>query len=210
MGTMKNIPGVVPTVDQDQLYPLIPFSERVYLPDSLVRRSLENYCLQGLKKNIFDEMIASLNNEELSNFVKFTSSISQDCVTVSNDYKTVRKVIRLFCHTEPITGLFQFSILDKEERKTIALLSHGKSTRDDTLIPIFQKMETLECLVNCIRPTKDNAGLITLHPVVSPLLRSILTKIELLFKHPSRKLVEFYSKSDEYYNYFPAFATNYK
>ena len=45
------------------------------------------------------------------------------------------KVIRLLCHTEPITGLFQFSILDKEERKTIALISHGKSTKDDTLIP---------------------------------------------------------------------------
>ena len=123
---------------------------------------------------------------------------------------TLMMKLFIILQTPRIYFLFQFSILDKEERKTIALLSHGKSTKDDTLIPIFQKMETLECLVNCIHPTKYNAGLITLHPVVSPLLRSIMTKIELLFKHPSRKLVEFYSKSEEYYNYFPTFATNYK
>ena len=209
MGTMKALPTVVANVDQDQIYPLIPFSDRVFIPDSTVRSKLINYCLQGLTGDIFDELINSLNNQEFANYILFSSYRNQNYVTIKQEFGNVKKVIQLLSRTEPITGLFQFSILNKNERKTIAFLSNGESTKEESLVRIYQKMHTLECLFTSIK-TETSTNLVTLHPVVSPLLRSILNKIECLFKNPSRQLIEFSNKTSEYYNYFPTFETNYK
>ena len=41
MGTTKAIPDVSATVDRDQLYPMIPFSDRVYIPNTIIRRNLK-------------------------------------------------------------------------------------------------------------------------------------------------------------------------
>ena len=72
-------------------------------------------------------------------------------------------------------------------------------------------MYTLDILFNSIQPTNDitSTGLLTLHPKVFPLLKRILTQIESLFSRESRKLVEYFPESNNYYNYFPAFTTNY-
>ena len=40
-------------------------------------------------------------------------------------HKIVRKMIQLECRKEPLTGLFQFSILDASGRKSLNHLSHG-------------------------------------------------------------------------------------
>ena len=131
-------------------------------------------------------------------------------MTISGDYRNVKKAIELLCHTDPISGVFQFSILGPNERKEIALIAHGKSVSEDCLISIYQKMHTLDILFNSIQPTKDKIGLVTLHPAVYTLLQSILAQIESLFSRTSRRLVDFFPESNNYFNYFPAFTTSYK
>ena len=188
MGTMKALPVVGPNIDQNKIYPLIPFLDRVFIPDSTVRSKLFDYCLQGLTGDTSEELLDSLNNQEFANYILFSSYRSQDWVTINQEFCNVEKVIQLLSRTEPINGLFRFSILDKNERKTVALLSNGESTKAESLTNIFKKMHTLECLIMSINP-ETSTGILTLHPTISPLLKCILTKIECLFKNPSRQLV---------------------
>ena len=172
---------------------------------------LNEYCLNGLSESEFDQLMESLNNKELSNYIQFSSSRCNKLVTINMEYSNVKKVIQLLCRSEPVTGLFQFSILDNNQKKNSCLpLSNSEPTQEETLIPIFQKMHTLEWLLKSLPFETDSEGFITLHQSVSSLLKSILTKIENLFKYPTRKLVKFYPETNEYHNYFPTFSTNFK
>ena len=209
MGTMKAVPDVATTYDQDQQYPMIPYSDRVFLPDTTMRKQLLKYCSEGLPENIFNELLKSLG-QEMGNYISYSSNPLENWVTISGIYRNIEKVIKLLCHTDPISGIFQFSILEPNERKAIALLAHGNSVSESSLVPIYQKMDTLEIFLNSIRPTKDKTGLTTLHHTVSPLLQSILAQIDSLFSRTSRNLVEYSPESNNYFNYFPTFTVNYK
>ena len=146
----------------------------------------------------------SLNNQAFTDYILFSSCRSQNHVAINPEYGNVKKTIQLLSRNEPITGIFQFSILDNDDRTTVALLSNGESTREEDLIRIYQKMHNLEILFTSINP-ETKAGFFTLNSTVA-----LHTKIENLFKSPSRKLVEFSTKTDDFYNYFPTFDTNYK
>ena len=76
---------------------------------------------------------------------------------------------------------------------------------------VLKYFSLLRVLFNSIQPTNDitSTGFVTLHPKVFPKLKRILTQIESLFSRESRKLVEYSPESNNYYNYFSAFATNY-
>ena len=108
-------------------------------------------------------------------------------MALNPEYGNVKKTIQLLSRNEPITGIFQFSILDNDERTTVALLSNGESTREEDLIRIYRKMHNLEILFTSINP-ETKAGFFTLNSTVALLLKCVLTKIENLFKSPSRRL----------------------
>ncbi|KAI6647479.1 hypothetical protein LOD99_12474 [Oopsacas minuta] len=182
MGTMKSVPKVDGEFDQDQQYPMIPFSDRVLS------------TIQQLGSNSSNTVLKDGN-----------------LVTISKEYTHVKKVIKLLCHTDPISGVFQFSLLEPNERKAIPLLANGKSAGEDSLNLLYLKMYTLDILFNSIKSNKNITctGFVTLHPNVFPLLKRILTQIESLFSRASRKLVEYSPQSEKYSNYFPAFTTNY-
>ncbi|KAI6660642.1 hypothetical protein LOD99_10373 [Oopsacas minuta] len=71
-------------------------------------------------------------------------------------------------------------------------------------------MHTLEYLINSIHTSVDIDGNVTLHPMIASLLKRIFIQIDGLSRKPSQKIVEFCPKSDEHYNYFPAFTKHYK
>ena len=125
-----------------------------------------------------------------NNYITSTSSKLDNWVTISEDHERVRKVIQLLCRNEPITGLFQFSILDASERKFIVQLSDGGSAKEESLNLIYQKMHTLECLIKSIQPSIDISGYVTLHPIVASLLKKIMTQIDSLSRKPTRRLVD--------------------
>ena len=161
MGTMKELPSVVPNVDHDQIYPLIPLSERLFTPSSTIRNKLSSFCSQGLTEDIYDELMDSLNNQAFTDYILFSSYRSQNHVALNPEYGNVKKIIQLLSRNEPITGIFQFSILDNDERTTVSLLSNGESTREEDLVRIYQKMHNLEILFTSINP-ETKAGFFTL------------------------------------------------
>ena len=164
---MKTVPEVAAKFDQDQQYPMIPFSDRVFIPDPTIRKQLLKYCTEGLTDNNFKDILKSLN-KEMADYILFSSIRTENLVTISEDYRDVEKVIKLLCRTDPISGVFQFSLLKPNERKAIALLANGKSASEDSLTSIYQKMYTLDILFNSIQPTNDitSTGFFTLHPKV--------------------------------------------
>ncbi|KAI6650047.1 hypothetical protein LOD99_6262 [Oopsacas minuta] len=210
MGTMISVPEVNAKFNQDQQYPMIPFSDRVFIPDTAIRKQLLKYCSEGLTENTLKDLLKSIH-KEMADYILFSSISTENLVTISEEYIHVKKVIKLLCHTDPISGVFQFSLLEPNERKAIALLANGTSASEDSLNSIYQKMYTLDILFNSIKPNEDITctGFVTLHPIVFPLLKRILTQLESLFSRASRKLVEYSPQSKNYYNYFPAFTTNY-
>ena len=68
----------------------------------------------------------SLNNQAFTDYILFSSCRSQNHVALNPEYGNVKKTIQLLSRNEPITGIFQFSILDNDERTTVALLSNGE------------------------------------------------------------------------------------
>ena len=58
-------------------------------------------------------------NQEFAKNILFSSYINQNFVTIKQEFENVKKVIQLLSRSEPITGLFQFTILDKNEKKSL-------------------------------------------------------------------------------------------
>ena len=79
----------------------------------------------------------------MGNYISYSSNALENWVTISGIYRNVEKVIKLLCHTDLISGIFQFSTLEPNEQKAIALLAHGKSVSENSLVSIYQKMNTL-------------------------------------------------------------------
>ncbi|KAI6659495.1 hypothetical protein LOD99_10743 [Oopsacas minuta] len=76
----------------------------------------------------------------MADYILFSSIRTENLVTISEEYIHVKKVIKLLCHTDPISGVFQFSLLGPNERKAIALLANGKSASEDSLNSIYQSL----------------------------------------------------------------------
>ena len=97
------------------------------------------------------------------------------------------KVASNFCRSEPLTDIFQFSLLDYNEKKGTVLLSQGESISTYELLPsIFRKMYSLEVLINSITLAISRQHF-KLHPVVALLLQTVLSQIDRLYKRKSRK-----------------------
>ncbi|KAI6659971.1 hypothetical protein LOD99_14312 [Oopsacas minuta] len=116
MGTMKSVPEVDAKFDQDQQYPMIPFSDRVFIPDTAIRKQLLKFCSEGLTENTLKDLLKSIH-KEMADYILFSSIRTENLVTISEEYIHVKKVIKLLCHTDPISGVFQFSLLDRMNEK---------------------------------------------------------------------------------------------
>ena len=127
MGTTKKIPDYHHQFDETQIQSLVPFSERYFLCKSDLKRKLQKLCEIGLAETVFKSVIKSIP-DEFANYIVYTASVREhNIVVINSNYPDAKNVILLLCHSEPITGLFQFSLLSKDEKKAIVLLSQGNS-----------------------------------------------------------------------------------
>ena len=180
MGTTKAIPEFNPEVDEMQRYSMVPIAERSFISNPEIRRNLKKPCIVGLTELLFNKVIKS-TPKEFAEYIVYTTRISKGkVVVVTQNYQNARSVIEFICFSEPLTGLFQFSLLKSNKRKANVLLSQGESISAQKLLPsIFIKMNSLDMLINSIAPvlTGDH---FKLHPVVAALLQTILSQIDLL------------------------------
>ena len=210
MGTTKTIPEYHHQFDETQVHSLVPFPERSFLYKSDLKRKLQKLCEIGLVETIFKSVIKSIPNE-FANYIVYTTIVHEhNIVNLNSNYPGAKHVILLLCHSEPITGLFQFSLLSNDERKVIVSLSQGNTLSANELASIFKKMYTLKILINSIPPVTVSKDQIQLHPNVAPLLQLIMGKIGNLFKRSSRNIIEYTPSHNEFYKYFPSFPMHYK
>ena len=132
--------------------------------------------------------------------------------TVVASNERYREVIHYFARNDPITRVFQFSVLDQEELLILVQLSRGKFVSENKTVSIFRKMFTLERLLQSFecRSKTNNKGqmLVALHPIICSLLLWIMDKQEKLFSISTRILIPFEPKeTDNFSFYFPAFKT---
>ena len=159
-----------------------------------------------MSDRVFHNTVTSLDFREFADYVTFSRSTDGQRVIVDQDYPLVKRVMEHFCHQESITGLFQFSLLTKDELSTVVLLSEGNTRPRKDLGKIFQKMQILKHLFTSLTSTKCIIQLgedFILLPNIARLLKTIIIKIGNLFKKPSRKLVEFEPLQNEYFNSLP-------
>ena len=212
MGTSRDIPETLFKVDKTQHYPLVKFSERTFISDSALRKELFEYCKVGLSESKYNKMVKSISIPEFSEYIQSSSVKNDNKVSINPDYPNARKIIEYLNHAEPITGVLQFSILNKDELQLVVQLTNGKAVKKSNLQPIYKKMYILELLFTSLdvnSNSKINPDFFTLNPLISCLLKFIIQKINSLCKRPSRKPVEIVPNNEDYFNYFPAFRKNY-
>ena len=79
LGTLKQIPEIPHITDENQRFKLIPFSERVFIPNPGARKLLKEYCSVGLKEASFTEMINSINNIEFMDYILYSTVEIDGC-----------------------------------------------------------------------------------------------------------------------------------
>ena len=210
MGTSKEIPDSSPEFDENQFYSPIALRDRLFISESKLRKELHEYCLNGLNVERYKETTASLRIE-FAEYIKYGSLMNAENITSINlEYPNVKKIIELLNRSEPITGLFPFSLLTNAELLSVVELSKERPVELNCIALLFQKMQSLEILFNSFQTLSTNGGQFTLHPIIASLLRIIMSQIDSLYKNPTRILVEVELKHEDYFNYFPAFKKKYK
>ena len=70
---------------------------------------------------------SSLNSSELTDYIHYSMVEQNNHIRINGDYPIVNKVLGLISRQNPITGLFQLSLLSDTERGLVVDLSQGKS-----------------------------------------------------------------------------------
>ena len=210
LGTLKHVPTISNTTDDQQKYNLIPTYDRVFISNSATRKKLKDYCSTGLTVTSFNEMLNGISSTGFVDYLLYSSVEIDGQKMVHKDFPQVNVVINLLSSPSPICGIFQCSLLSKEERKDLVLLSKGEHLPTNGLQQIFIKMNSVKRLFESLQFRTNDAGHIAIHLTLVPLFSGILTKIDNLFKKPTRQLVEYENPQNCYFNYFPALPINFK
>ena len=213
LGTVKDIPPFSIQIDEDQQ--ILPTSQetRLFIPSITKRKAIIQYLQHGLSISAFHILIQSLGISSLENYIKAGSIIGDSNVLVKDSH--ISDVIKYFARNEPISGIFQFALLDKEELISVVKLSRGRFVQEVLIIHNFRKVYTLEKLFlsfECSKETNiQGQVLMSLHPKVVPLLSWVMERLEALYSAPTRKLVPFKPTESLNFSYhFPGFTTQYK
>ena len=213
LGTIKEVPPFSMQLDKNQLIPPVPQVLRIFIPSKAKRQEILGYLENGLPILAFPDFVQSLEITPLANYIQTGSIVDDNKVVARNSL--IKDVISYFTRNDPISGIFQFSMLEHEELKTVVKLSKGKCILESDTVGIFRKMYTLSRLSLSLECTKKNNSLgnliMALHPNVCSLLTWVMERLEILFATPTRKLIPFKSTDSTDFSYFfPAFETQYK
>ena len=213
MGTIRELPNKSNyDFDEHQKYNLVPMSKRVYISNLNSRKSLKIYYLDGVIEDTFKELMNSMEYKEFVDFVSHSNLLSGDICSVDPKYPNAKLIIKLLARSEPITGLFQISLLKSDELEAFIQLSQGIEIDQLVFQKICDKVVNLKFLCNSFLP-QDSLNFIhqpNNDPIITGLLQSILMKIDELNSHkPSRILVES-GACNKSMTYFPAMTTRYK
>ncbi|KAI6648338.1 hypothetical protein LOD99_12147 [Oopsacas minuta] len=116
MGTMKSVPEVDAKFDEDQQYPMIPFSDRVFIPDTAIRKQLLKYCSEGLTENTLKDLLNAVNRilTASANEIPSTSNPKKIRISDGLDGSCSHPVYQQATHSNISTKsfiLFEFKVI---------------------------------------------------------------------------------------------------
>ena len=152
-------------------------------------------------------MLDFITSTELVDYILYSSVECDGLKIVHKDFPRVSGLLNILSYPSPLCGIFQLSLLTKRETELLVLLSRGGYLLQSELQQIFVKTNPIKLLFNSLPTRTKDDGQLAAHHIVTPLLTTILTKIDNLFKKPTRQLVEY---DNDYFIYFPTFSTSYK
>ena len=124
--TMKHVHKITNTTDDQQKFNLIPTCDRVFISNSATSKKLKEYCSTGLTVISFSEMLNGINSKEFVDYIMYSSVEIDGQRMVHKDHPRVNVVISLLSSPSPICGIFQSSMLTKQERNFYSSSIKGK------------------------------------------------------------------------------------
>ena len=121
----------------------------------------------------------------------------------------ISSILKYLSSLEPISGMFQFSILNGEEIGSVVDLATGFPSTAKRIDILYKKMVNFKPLFQSYELEILPSQLIRLDPLVSGLLLKIIEKVEYLFTQPSKRHISVDIDQD-YLNYFPAFEQQFR
>ena len=203
LGTVKELPPEsLPTDNTISQY--VPISRRVWVSNPRVRKLLQNYVKDGLSPQEFNLLYANLEPKSFQTYVanSYSSSTPEGNVNYRPNNPNIKSILKYFSSTDPLVGIFQFSILNKEELLLLMDLANGHSGNTELVEIIYAKMVNLQTLFRSYELEVLPLNHLRLHPIVSALLMSFIEHTEYLYtqKSRNRRRCEI---QDCYHEYFP-------
>ena len=97
-------------------------------------------------------------------------------------------ILKYLSTTEPITGIFQYPILNEAELLLVVDLAAGIPANIKQIEMLYKKMTNFKSLFQSYELEVLPSELVRLHPLISALLVTIMEKVEHLYarKYPRR------------------------
>ena len=96
------------------------------------KTAIVQYLQHGLSISAFPILIQSLCISSLENYITTGGIIGDSNVLVKDSH--ISDVIKYFTRNEPLSGIFQFALLDKEELIYVVKLSRGRFVQEVLMI----------------------------------------------------------------------------
>ena len=151
---------------------------------------MKQYTKDGLSPNTFAVLIANLTLSSLHEYVVngSTSVVNGEIITYHPINQHLLSILKYLSTTEPITGIFQFPILNEAELLLVVDLAAGIPANIKQIEMLYKKTTNLKSLFQSYELEVLPSELVRLHPLVSALLVTIMEKVEHLYarKYPRR------------------------
>ena len=211
LGTIREIPND----DQPKETAVtthIPIEKRIWISNPKLRRTLKRYIKDGLSPKEFTIMVADLDPGAFQEYItnSYATCANVSIVLYRPNNKNISSILKYLSSVEPISGIFQFSILNEEELGFVVDLSDGTPATDKQIDLLYRKMINFKPLFEPYQLEVLPSQPLRLHPLVSGLLHKIIDKVEYLFTRPSMRQVSVDFDLLDYLNYFPAFEQQYR
>ena len=138
LGTVKELPPEsLPTDNTISQY--VPISRRVWVSNPRVRKLLQNYVKDGLSPQEFNLLYANLEPKSFQTYVanSYSSSTPEGNVNYRPNNPNIKSILKYFSSTEPLLGIFQFSIFNEEELLLLMDLANDHSGNTELVQIIY-------------------------------------------------------------------------
>ena len=210
LGTIRGIPNDNQP-KETIVIPHIPIEKRIWISNPRLRRTLKQYTKDGLSPQEFNIFVEDLDPGAFQEYISnsYATCTNANTIIYRPNNPNISSILKNLSSLEPISGMFQFSILNGEELGIVVDLATGIPSTAERIDILYKKMVNFKPLFQSYELEILPSQLKRLDPLASGLLLMIIEKVEYLFTQPSKRHISVDIDQD-YLNYFPAFEQQFR